>query len=90
MSRYSDRNQTVGTPNEPIRDASIEDQLEDATPVLDAFHVVKLGTAVVDEVRHQVQQDTLGHRGRKGDPLFGIQTILRAGAEHLTESSDPA
>ncbi|MFB9777491.1 ISL3 family transposase [Brevibacterium otitidis] len=64
--------------------SAIDDQLEDATAVLDAFHVVKLGTAVVDEVRRRVQQDTTGHRGRKGDPLFGIQTILRAGAENLT------
>ncbi|WP_460802826.1 ISL3 family transposase [Microbacterium sp. GXF6406] len=64
---------------------AIEDKLEDATAVLDAFHVVKLGTAAVDEVRRRVQQDTLGHRGRKGDPLYGIQTILRAGAENLTD-----
>ena len=64
---------------------AIDDNLEDATAVLDAFHVVKLGTAAVDEVRRRVQQDTLGHRGRKGDPLFGIQTILRAGQENLTE-----
>lgn len=53
--------------------------------MLDAFHAVRLGTAVVDEVRHPVQQDTLDPRGHKGDPLFGIQTIFRAGAEHLTE-----
>ncbi len=46
---------------------------------------MKLGTAAVDEVRRRVQQDTLGHRGRKGDPLYGVQTILRAGAENLTE-----
>lgn len=65
--------------------AAIDDQLADATAVLDAFHVVKLGTAVVDEVRRRVQQDTLGRRGRKGDPLFGIQTILRAGAENLSD-----
>ena len=64
---------------------AIDDKLEDATAVLDAFHVVKLGTQAVDEVRRRVQQDTLGHRGRKGDPLYGIQTILRAGAENLTE-----
>ena len=64
---------------------AIDDKLEDATAVLDAFHVVKLGTAAVDEVRRRVQQDTLGHRGMKGDPLYGIQTILRAGAENLTE-----
>ena len=63
---------------------AIDDKLEDAVAVLDAFHVVKLGTAAVDEVRRRVQQDTLGHRGRKGDPLYGIQTILRAGAENLT------
>lgn len=64
---------------------AIDDELEDAVAVLDAFHVVKLGTAAVDEVRRRVQQTTLGHRGRKGDPLYGIQTILRAGRENLTE-----
>jgi len=64
---------------------AIDEYLEDATAVLDAFHVVKLGTAALDEVRRRVQQDTLGHCGRKGDPLYGIRTILRAGAEHLTD-----
>ena len=64
---------------------AIDDKLQDATAVLDAFHVVKLGTQAVDEVRRRVQHDTLGHRGRKGDPLYGIQTILRAGAENLTD-----
>lgn len=65
--------------------SAIDDTLEDAVAVLDAFHVVKLGTAAVDEVRRRVQQDTLGHRGRKGEPLYGIQSILRAGAENLTD-----
>lgn len=65
--------------------AALDEQLGDATAVLDAFHVVKLGTQVVDEVRRRVQQATTGHRGRKGDPLQGIQTILRAGAENLTD-----
>jgi hypothetical protein len=64
---------------------AIDEQLDDATAVLDAFHVVKLGTGAVDEVRRRVQQETLGHRGRKGDPLYGVQTILRAGRERLTE-----
>lgn len=53
--------------------------------MLDAFHVVKLGSAMVDEVRRRVQQDTLGHRGRKGDPLHGIRRTLQIGAEHLTD-----
>ncbi len=40
--------------------------------VLDAFHVVKLGTQVVDEVRRRVQQEQLGRRGHKNDPLYEI------------------
>jgi transposase len=63
---------------------AIDDQLEDAVAVLDAFHVVKLGTAAVDEVRRRIQQEIHGHRGRKGDPLYGIRTILRCAAENLT------
>lgn len=64
---------------------AIDDKLADATAVLDAFHVVKLGTQALDEVRRRVQQEIHGHRGRSGDPLYGIRTILRAGAERLTE-----
>jgi transposase len=44
-----------------------------------------LGTQVVDEVRRRVQQDTLGHRGYKDDPLYKIRGLLRHGVEHLTE-----
>ena len=40
---------------------------------------------MVDEVRRRVQQDTLGHRGRKGDPLYGIRRTLQIGAELLSE-----
>ena len=64
---------------------ALDDQLEDAVTVLDAFHVVKLGTAAVDEVRRRIQQQIHGHRGRKGDPLYGIRTILRCGVEKLTD-----
>jgi transposase len=64
---------------------AIDDQLDDAVAVLDAFHVVKLGTDAVDQVRRRVQQQIHGHRGRKGDPLYGIRTILRCGRERLTE-----
>lgn len=64
---------------------AIDDQLEDAVAVLDAFHIVKLGTAAVDEVRRRVQQQIHGHRGRKGDPLYGIRNILHCGSEKLTE-----
>ena len=52
--------------------------------MLDAFHIVKLAGAAVDDVRRRIQQETLGHRGRKGDPLYGIRHVLRAGRERLT------
>lgn len=64
---------------------AIDDQLADTTAVLDAFHVVKLATQAVDEVRRRVQQDIHGHRGRKDDPPYKIRNILRAGADNLTE-----
>jgi len=44
-----------------------------------------LGTTALDDVRRRVQQDTTGHRGRTGDPLYGIRTLLRAGFENLTD-----
>jgi transposase len=64
---------------------AVDDQLEDAVAVLDAFHIVKLASAVVDDVRRRVQQETTGHRGRRDDPLYRVRNILRAGQEHLTE-----
>lgn len=64
---------------------AIDDELEDAVAVLDAFHAAGLGTGCVDEVRRRVQNQTLGHRGRRGDPLYGIRNILRAAAENLTD-----
>ena len=62
-----------------------DNELPDAVAVLDAFHVVRLGTQVVDEVRRRVQQEQIGHRGHKDDPLYQIRGILRHGVEHLSE-----
>jgi transposase len=63
---------------------ALRDSLCDAVAVLDAFHVVKLGTQVVDEVRRRVQQQTLHRRGHRDDPLYTIRGLLRHGAEHLS------
>ena len=63
---------------------AIRDELEDATAVLDAFHVVRLGLKAMEEVRRRVQQDLLGHRGRRNDPLYKIRNALRAGTDKLT------
>ena len=64
---------------------ALRTELPHAVRVLDAFHVVRFGFEAVDEVRRRVQQQTLGHRGRKGDPLYGIRRELRRGADKLSE-----
>jgi transposase len=38
----------------------------------------------LDRCRQRVQQETCGHRGRTGDPLYGIRRVLRTGADLLT------
>lgn len=52
---------------------ALRTELPQARRVLDAFHVVKLGLDAVDEVRRRVQQETTGHRGYKGYPLYEIR-----------------
>ena len=44
----------------------------DAVAVMDPFHVVALAGDALDRCRQHVQHDTCGHRGRTGDPLYGI------------------
>ena len=71
----------------PSRDSknAIDDQLQDTTSVLDAFHIVKFAGDAPGEVRRRVQQDTLGHRTRTGAPLYpGPQSLAR-----LTHAGSP-
>ncbi len=53
------------------------EQLPEATTVMDPFHVVALAGAKLDLCRQRVQHQTLGHRGRTGDPLYGVRRTLR-------------
>jgi transposase len=62
----------------------VAEHLAHATLVVDHFHSIKLGNTMVDDVRRRVQQQTLGHRGRKDDPLYGVRRVLLTGAERLT------
>jgi transposase len=61
--------------------------LPDATRVLDAFHVVRLALAALDDVRRRVQQEQTGHRGRKHDPLYRARRVLRRRADRLTPAN---
>lgn len=47
----------------------LKPHLEHVTLVVDPFHVVALANRAVDNTRRRVNQDLLGHRGRKADPL---------------------
>ena len=63
---------------------ALSNQLPGAVRVLDPFHVVRLALAAVDDVRRRVQQAQTGHRGRAGDPLYGIRRVLRRRVDHLS------
>ena len=67
--------------------SALRTALPDAVRVLDAFHVVRLGFAALDDVRRRIQQDQLGHRGRTGDPLYGIRRLLRRRYDHHSDRS---
>jgi transposase len=55
-----------------------------ARVVVDHFHAVRLANTMVDQVRRRTQQATLGHRGRKRDPLYRVRKLLLTAAEQLT------
>ncbi|MXZ98564.1 MAG: transposase [Acidimicrobiaceae bacterium] len=50
------------------------------------FHVVRLANDALDDVRRRVQQQTLGHRGRKHDPLYRARKLLVSATEKITDA----
>lgn len=65
--------------------AVFDTMVSDATQIADPFHVVKLANSKLDECRRRVQNHTLGHRGRKTDPLYRIRHLLTKADERLDE-----
>lgn len=61
------------------------DSLDHVTQVADPFHVVKHANTKLDEARRRVQNETLGHRDRKDDPLYKSRRLLTKGHERLDE-----
>ena len=57
-----------------------------ATQVADPFHVVKHANTKLDECRRRVQNEILGHRGRKADPLYRIRRLLTKAEERLDDA----
>jgi len=56
-----------------------------ATLVADPFHVLRHANTKLDECRRRVQNETLGHRGRKNDPLFRGRRLLTKAKERLDD-----
>lgn len=82
-TRWAERiRHAVIDPYQPYATA-LANEVPDAKLVVDHFHVIRLANQALDEVRRRVQHATLGHRGRKGDPLYRIRRRLLAGRERL-------
>jgi len=58
--------------------------LPDAVQVADPFHVVRLANQALDECRRRVQNETVGHRGRRDDPLYRCRRRLVMAKERLS------
>ncbi len=63
--------------------AALDGRLAHAVRVADPFHVTRLANRCLDQVRRRVQNQTLGHRGRKRDPLYRIGKLMVTGTERL-------
>lgn len=64
---------------------AFDTMLPHAVQVADPFHVTKLANQRLDEVRRRVQNETMGHRGRKDDPLYRSRRLLTRADERLDD-----
>jgi len=67
---------------------TFDDTLAHATQIADPFHLVKLANTKLDECRRRVQNETLGHRGHKDDPLYRARRLLTKAHERLDDRGD--
>jgi transposase len=67
---------------------TFDDSLPDAIQVADPFHVLRHANSKLDECRRRVQNETLGHRGRKADPLYRSRRLLTSGHERLASNGE--
>ncbi len=65
-----------------------DEALPHVVQVADPFHLIRLANDKLDECRRRVQNETLGHRGRKDDPLYRARRLLTKAHERLDPSGD--
>lgn len=78
----------IGTVSIDLTDSyrsGLSPHLDHAVRVADPFHVVRVANLCLNKVRRRVQNETLGHRGRKEDPLYRIRKLLLKGSERLDD-----
>jgi hypothetical protein len=66
---------------------TFDDTLAHVIQVADPFHLVKLANQKLDECR-RFQNATLGHRGRKPDPLYRARRLSIKAHERLDERGE--
>ncbi|NLU13868.1 MAG: ISL3 family transposase [Gammaproteobacteria bacterium] len=67
--------------------SAAQEALPRAQTVLDPFHVVRWASSMLDDCRRRVQQDTLGRRGRKNDPLYNSRRTLLTRISYLSDAN---
>ncbi|HEX2274867.1 MAG TPA: ISL3 family transposase [Acidimicrobiales bacterium] len=65
--------------------AAVREGLPHARITIDKFHAVRLANQVVTGVRCRRQQQLTGHRGRKGDVLYGARRSLLRSRHRLDD-----
>jgi transposase len=65
--------------------STFDTMLPDAVQIADPFHLCRLANQKLDECRRRVQNQTLGHRGRKTDPLYRARRLLTRADERLDD-----
>lgn len=73
---FKDRVKVIGMDGFAGYHTAAKNALPHARTVMDPFHVVHLAAEKLTITRQRIQQDTCGHRGRSGDPLYGIRRVL--------------
>lgn len=67
--------------------SAAEEVLPLAQTVLDPFHVVRWACNMLDDCRRRIQQQTLGRRGHKNDPLYKLRRTLLTRIAYLSDTS---
>lgn len=82
---FRDRVKVIGMDGFAGYHRAAKESLPQARTVMDPFHVVHLAAEKLTLARQRIQQETQGHRGRSGDPLYGIRRVLLTREELRTD-----